>query len=43
VRFRPTSEVPFPSAVLLLSPDEWAARERREIDVPDGWEHLEEL
>jgi len=43
VRFRPTREVPFPSAVLLLSPEEWAARERREIDVPDGWERLEEL
>ena len=43
VRFRPTREVPLPSAVLLLSPEEWAARERREIDVPDGWERLEEL
>jgi hypothetical protein len=43
VRFRATREVPLPSAVLLFSPEEWAARERREIDVPDGWERLEEL
>jgi hypothetical protein len=42
-RFAPTADVPLPSAVLLLSPDEWAARERRELDMPDGWERLEEL
>lgn len=42
-RFAPTADVPFPSAVVLLSPEEWAARERRDIDVPSGWERLEEL
>ncbi len=42
-RFAATADVPFPSAVLLLSPEEWAARLRGEIDVPDGWESLEEL
>lgn len=43
VRFRATAEVPLPSAVLLLSPEEWAAVERHEIDLPVGWENLEEL
>lgn len=43
VRFRATLQVPLPSAVLLLSPEEWAAVERRELDLPAGWEHLEEL
>ena len=43
VRFRPTAEVPFPSAVVLLSPEEWDAVERREIALPDGWGQLEEL
>ncbi|GMV18166.1 MAG: hypothetical protein AMXMBFR56_63900 [Polyangiaceae bacterium] len=42
-RFAATADVPFPSAVLLLSPEEWAACERRELDVPNGWERLEEL
>jgi hypothetical protein len=41
-RFAPTTDVPLPSAVLLLSPEEWVARERRELDTPDGWEQLEE-
>jgi hypothetical protein len=43
VRFRPTAEVPLPSAVLLLSPAEWAAIEREEMELPVGWERLEEL
>lgn len=42
-RFAATADVPFASAVLLLSPEEWAARLRRELDVPDGWENVEEL
>jgi len=41
--FRSTAEVPLPSAVLLLSPEEWAAVERREISLPNGWQQLEEL
>ena len=43
VRFRATAEVPLPSAVLLLSPEEWAAIVRQEMELPVGWEHLEEL
>lgn len=43
VRFRPTAEVPLASAVLLLSPAEWAAVERGELELPVGWESLEEL
>lgn len=43
VRFASSAEVPMPSAVLLLSPEEWAAIERRELDLPEGWDRLEEL
>ena len=43
VRFRATPEVPLPSAVLLLSPDEWAAIKRDKIALPDGWKGLEEI
>jgi hypothetical protein len=43
VRFRATSHVPFPSAVLVVSPEEWAAIESGELELPPGWEDIERL
>jgi len=43
VRFRATSHVPLPSAVLVVSPEEWAAIERGELELPPGWENIERL
>lgn len=43
VKFRPTAEVPLASAVLLLSPEEWAAIGRGEMELPVGWENLEDI
>jgi hypothetical protein len=35
---QPEQGVPFPSIVVLLSPAEWGAVERGELDLPAGWE-----
>jgi hypothetical protein len=43
VRFRATAHVPLPSAVLVISPEEWAAIESGELELPQGWEDIERL
>ncbi|HEY4104949.1 MAG TPA: hypothetical protein VGM44_13720, partial [Polyangiaceae bacterium] len=34
----PDQGVPYPSVVVLLSPAEWSAVERGELELPVGWE-----
>jgi hypothetical protein len=34
---RPDLGVPFPSTVMLLSPDEWSAVRKGRLDLPEGW------
>lgn len=35
---RPEQGVDFPSVIVLLSPEEWAAVQRGELRLPEGWD-----
>jgi hypothetical protein len=37
-RFTPGEDVPMPSVVVLLSPSEWSAVQKGELDLPAGWD-----
>ena len=40
---QPSQGIPYPSVVILLSPEEWSMLQRGELELPDGWTSVEDL